>query len=120
MQTILKNIKESEVLALKDLVAYQDGQVISKTLIQNDAVGITLFSFSAGEGLSTHESKGDAFVTCLDGSGEMTIDGVSHKITAGESIVMPAQHPHAVYAETNFKMILVVIFPEKDKQPSER
>ncbi|MDQ0202391.1 cupin domain-containing protein [Pectinatus haikarae] len=115
METILKNIRKSEVLVLKDLVKYQDEQVVSKTLIQNDAVGMTLFAFAAGEGLSTHESNGDAFAICLDGSGEITVDGISHKLEIGESIIMPAQHPHAVYAENCFKMLLVVIFPNKIK-----
>lgn len=86
---ILKNIKFAEVLTLKDEIAYQKGQVVSKTLVQNDSVGITLFSFDKGEEISTHESGGDAFVTCLDGVGKITIDGVEHIIKEGESIVMP-------------------------------
>ena len=63
----MKNISESEVLKLKEQVAYQEGQVVSKTLVQNGAVSVTLFSFAKGEEISTHESGGDAFVTCLDG-----------------------------------------------------
>jgi quercetin dioxygenase-like cupin family protein len=60
----MKNIQKAEVLALKDLVNYQPGQVVSKTLVQNDAVSITVFSFDKGEEISTHESGGDALVTC--------------------------------------------------------
>ena len=75
MQEIMKNIRKSEVLTLKDAVSYQEGQIVSKTLVQNDAVSITLFAFSKGEEISTHESGGDAFVTCLDGKGKITIDG---------------------------------------------
>ena len=75
MSEILKNIKKSEVLRLKDLVAYAEGQVVSKTLVQNAGLGITLFAFAKGEGISTHESKGDALVTALEGTGEITIDG---------------------------------------------
>ena len=112
MSEILKNIKKAEVLTLKDLVAYTEGQVVSKTLIQNTGLGITLFAFAKGEGISTHESKGDAFVTALDGTGEITIDGEKYELTAGESIVMPANHPHAVYGKENFKMLVVVAFPE--------
>ena len=108
---ILKNISHSEVLNLKDSVAYAEGQVVSKTLIQNNGVGITLFAFA--EGISTHESKGDALVTALDGTGKITIDGQDFILNAGESIVMPAKTPHAVYGEENFKMLLVVTFPEK-------
>lgn len=106
----MKNINKSEVLVLKDQISYQEGQVVSKTLAQNDALSITLFSFAKGEEISTHESGGDAFVTCLDGVGKITIDGEEYFLKEGESIVMPAGHPHAVYGEENFKMLLVVVF----------
>ncbi len=108
---ILKNISPAEVLNLKDSVAYAEGQVVSKTLIQNDGVGITIFAFAKGEGISTHESKGDALVMALDGTGKITIDGKDFILNAGESIVMPANQPHAVFGEENFKMLLVVTFP---------
>lgn len=110
MPDLMKNIKKSEVLKLKDEVAYQEGQVISKTLVQNEAVSVTLFSFWKGEEISTHESGGDAFVTCLDGTGEVTIDGFNYELKEGDSIVMPARHPHAVRGKENYKMLLVVIF----------
>ncbi len=110
MSIKIKNINHAEVLVLKDQVAYQDGQVVSKTLAQNDALSVTLFSFAKGEEISTHKSDGDAFVTCLDGVGKITIDGVDYLLHEGESIVMPAGHPHAVYGEENFKMMLVVVF----------
>ena len=106
----LKNISKSEVLTLKEQVSYQQGQVVSKTLVQNSAVSITLFSFDKGEEISTHKSEGDAFVTCLDGVGEITIDGESYILNEGESIVMPAQHPHAVAGKEQFKMLFVVVF----------
>ena len=106
----MKNISQAQVLILKDQIAYQEGQVVSKTLAQNDAVSITLFSFDKGEEISTHESGGDAFVTCLDGVGKITIDGKEYQLQAGESIVMPAGHPHAVYGQEAFKMLLVVVF----------
>lgn len=106
----MKNINKSEVLILKNQVSYQEGQVVSKTLAQNDAVSVTLFAFDKGEEISTHESGGDAFVTCLDGVGEITIDGVNYELNEGESIVMPAKHPHAVRGKEQFKMLLVVVF----------
>ena len=106
----MKNISKAEVLVLKDQVAYQEGQVVSRTLAQNAAVSVTLFSFDKGEEISTHESGGDAFVTGLDGVGEITIDGVKYELYEGESIVMPAKHPHAVMGKEKFKMLLVVIF----------
>ena len=107
---IMKNIRTAEVVKLKEEVSYQEGQVVSKTLVQNSAVSVTLFSFAKGEEISTHESKGDAFVTCLDGVGRITIDGVDYELQEGDSIVMPAQHPHAVYGKEYFKMLLVVVF----------
>lgn len=110
MSVKMKNIRPSEVLVLKDQISYQEGQVVSKTLAQNQALSITLFSFAKGEEISTHESGGDAFVTCLDGVGKITIDGVDYLLHEGESIVMPAGHPHAVYGEECFKMLLVVVF----------
>lgn len=108
--TGIKNINKAEVMALKDQVEYQDGQVVSKTLAQNEHVSVTLFSFDKGEEISTHESGGDAFVTCLDGVGKVTIDGEEYILKEGDSIVMPAKHPHAVYGQEQFKMLLVVIF----------
>lgn len=107
---MLKNIDKSRALVLKNQVAYQQGQVVSKTLAQNQALSITLFSFDKGEGISAHKSKGDAFVTCLDGKGKITIDDKEYFLTEGQSIVMPAGHPHAVYGEMQFKMLLVVVF----------
>lgn len=106
----MKNISKAEVLTLKDQVEYQPGQVVSKTLAQNDAVSITLFFFDKDEEISTHAAGGDAFVTCLDGVGRITIDGQPHVLHEGESIVMPAGHPHAVYGQERFKMLLVVVF----------
>lgn len=110
MNDKMKNIDKATVLVLKDQIAYQPGQVVSKTLAQNDALSITLFSFDKGEEISTHASGGDAFVTCLDGVGKITIDGEAYILHEGESIVMPAGHPHAVFGEEAFKMLLVVVF----------
>ncbi len=110
MNTKIKNINQAQVVLLKDEISYQKGQVVSKTLAQNSALSITLFSFDKGEEISTHKSGGDAFVTCLDGVGKITIDDKEYIIKEGESIVMPANHPHAVYGEEAFKMLLVVVF----------
>ncbi|MBD5560234.1 MAG: cupin domain-containing protein [Clostridia bacterium] len=107
---MMKNIPMSEVLVLKDQVTNQDGQVVSKTLAQNDAVSVTLFAFAKGEEISTHKSGGDAMVVCLDGEGRVTIDDKDYTLKTGDCIVMPAQHPHAVYAAEQFKMLLVVVF----------
>ena len=108
--SFIKNIDKSQVLTLKDEVSYQKGQVVSKTLAQNDALSVTLFAFDKDEEISTHESGGDAFVTCLDGVGRITIDGKAYELHEGESIIMPVKHPHAVYGQEQFKMLLVVVF----------
>ena len=111
MSKKMKNIAQSEVLTLREQISCKEGQVVSKTLTQNQAVSITLFSFAKGEeDASAHKSGGDAFVTCLDGIGKITIDGVEYLLHEGESIVMPAGHPHAVYGQEAFKMLLVVVF----------
>ena len=88
---------------------YQQGQIVSKTLAQNRALSMTLFAFEQDEEISTHTADGDALVTVLDGTGSFTIDGEAHLVSAGESIVMPAHVPHAVYGQTRFKMLLTVI-----------
>ena len=108
--TGIKNLDKSTVLHLKEQIAYQPGQVVSRTLAQNEALSVTLFSFDKGEEISTHESGGYAFVTCLDGVGRITIDGVNYELREGDSIVMPARHPHAVFGQEQFKMLLVVVF----------
>ena len=110
MKEPMKNIVKGEALILKEQVDYQPGQVVSKTLAQNDAVSVTLFAFDKDEEISPHESGGDALVTCLDGVGRVTVDGVPHVLHTGESILMPARHPHAVYGQEQFKMLLVVVF----------
>lgn len=107
---MMKNYDIATVLTMKGQVAYQPGQVVSKTLAQNDAVSVTLFAFDKGEEISTHESGGDALVLCLDGEGRITVDGVEHILHEGESILMPARHPHAVFGQERFKMLLVVVF----------
>ena len=96
--TYLKNIPHETVLSLPAQLDVQPGQVISKTLAQNEAVSITLFSFSKGEAIGTHDSTGDAMVTVLEG--------------LGQTLVLPAKKPHAVFAEEDFKMLLTVVFPE--------
>lgn len=110
MKEIIKNIAHAQVLPLKEQVICQEGQIVSKTLAQNQAVSITLFAFWQGEEISTHSSEGDAFVTCLEGVGKITIDGEEFLLREGESIVMPAGHPHSVYGQEQFKMLLVVVF----------
>ena len=108
----LKNIEFAAVLPLAGQVTYQPGQIVSKTLAQNSSLSLTLFAFAQGEEISSHESDGDAMIVALDGTGEITIDGQKYTVNAGETIVMPAGKPHAVYATEQFKMFLIVVFPQ--------
>lgn len=110
MATLMKNIAKSQVLTLTDQIQYQQGQVVSKTLAQNEHVSLTLFAFEKDEEISTHASGGDAMVTVLDGTGKFTIDGKVYILQQGETIVMPAGIPHAVYGQERFKMLLTVVF----------
>ncbi len=96
-------------LTLNDLVGYQDGAVVSKTLIDKKIGTVTLFSFDAGQGLSEHTAPYDAMVQVVDGEAEITIDGNIHVVGAGQMIIMPANHPHALKAVKPFKMLLVMI-----------
>ena len=105
-----KNIEKQIKLQLKDLVAYQEGQVVSKTLVQNDTVSMTIFSFDKGEEISSHASGGDAMVTVLEGTGKFTVGGEEFILNEGETLIMPKGIPHAVYGEEKFKMQLTVSF----------
>lgn len=105
-----KNIEKQTSLRLKDLVGYQEGQVVSQTLVQNSHVSMTIFSFDKGEEISTHASGGDAMVTVLEGTGRFTVGGEVFILREGETLVMPKDIPHAVYGEERFKMQLTVSF----------
>ena len=109
-QVYIKNMDHEKVHSLADQVQVLKGQVVSKTLAQNQAVSITLFAFDAGEEIGTHDSKGDAMVTVLEGEGQFVVNGKTHVVKAGETLIMPANLPHAVLAKQSFKMLLVVVF----------
>ena len=98
-----------KALTMSDLVAYQDGAVVSKTLIDKTIGTLTLFSFDAGQGLSEHTAPYDAFVQVVDGEAEVTIEGSPQTVAAGQMIIMPANKPHALKAVKPFKMLLVMI-----------
>ena len=105
-----KNIEKQTKLQLRDQIEYQPGQVVSKTLVQNDKVSMTIFSFDKGEEISTHAAGGDAMVTVLEGTGRFTVDGDVFFLNEGETLIMPKDIPHAVYGEERFKMQLTVSF----------
>jgi quercetin dioxygenase-like cupin family protein len=94
---------------LSALVNYQDGAIVSRTLIDKPAGTITLFAFAAGQGLSEHTAPYDAFVSIIDGEAEITIAKKPQTVKAGEIIIMPADKPHALKATVPFKMMLVMI-----------
>ena len=112
MNKYLKNIDFETVQDLSSLVSYQQGQVISRTLVQNKHISMTLFSFDQGEEISSHSSKGDALIYVFEGTAKITIGENDYEVEGQKSIVMPSGLPHAVYAKTPFKMLLVVVFPE--------
>jgi len=94
---------------LTSLVDYQKDSIVSREIIRKKTGTLTLFAFDAGQGLSEHTAPFDAFVHVLDGSAEVTISGKTSTLKAGESIIMPANQPHAVRAPSPFKMLLVMI-----------
>ena len=97
------------VLVLKNLVAYQEGSIASRMIINKKAGSITIFSFDKDEGLSEHTAPYDAVVTILEGETEITLEGIPFHLHEGETIIMPANIPHAVSAVTKFKMMLTLI-----------
>lgn len=97
------------VLHAVELVGYQEGAVVSRTLINQKTGTVTLFAFDAGQELSEHTAPYDALAQALDGETEITISGESHHLQAGDLIIMPAHQPHAVKALTKFKMMLTMI-----------
>ena len=92
-----------------DLISYQEGSVVSRTIIDEEAGTVTLFAFDEGQGLSEHTAPYDALVYLVDGEAEITISGNSHRVKEGEMIIMPANKPHALKAVKKFKMLLIMI-----------
>lgn len=97
------------VVNAADLVAFQTGSVISRTIVKKSAGTVTAFAFDAGEGLSEHTAPFDALVMDLDGEAEISIAGTPHSVKAGDLLRLPAGVPHAVKAVTPFKMLLIMI-----------
>ena len=98
---------------LAESIDYQNGAVVSRTLVKKASGNVTLFAFDRGEGLSEHTTPFDALVHILDGEAEITIGGINHTVGAGEAILMPAEVPHALKAASRFKMLLTMIKSEK-------
>jgi len=102
-------VKPAEVKNLVDLLQYQDGSIVSRVLLKNKGGTVTLFAFDVGEGLSEHTAPFDALVVVTDGEADIEIAGESFNVRQGETIILPANQPHAVKATTKFKMILIMI-----------
>ena len=108
----IRNIEHERAQAITGLIQVQPGQIVSRTLAQNPAVSVTLFAFDADTEIGTHDSTGDAMVLMLEGVGRFTVDGQEHIVHPGETLVMPAKKPHAVYAIEPMRWLLTVVFPE--------
>ena len=104
-----ETISPAKVTELADLVDYQKGSVVSRTIIDKQAGTVTLFAFAEGQGLSAHTAPFDAMVYLLDGEAEITISGKAFHLATGEMIIMPANKTHALKAIKQFKMMLVMI-----------
>lgn len=98
-----------EVISAAQLLAYQDGSIVSREIVRKETGTVTVFAFDAGQGLSEHTAPFDALVHVLDGEVTVTISGTPHHLKAGEIIIMPANKPHALKAVTKFKMMLIMI-----------
>jgi quercetin dioxygenase-like cupin family protein len=99
----------AQTLTLTDMIAYQDGSVVSRTLIDKKVGTLTLFAFGVGQGLSEHTAPYDATIQVLDGEAEVIIEGTSYAVKTGQLIIMPANRPHEVRANERFKMLLIMI-----------
>jgi quercetin dioxygenase-like cupin family protein len=92
-----------------ELVQYQSGSVVSRTLVKKPTGTVTVFAFDKGEGLSEHTAPFDALVLIIEGEAEVTISGIAQRMRAGQILKLPAGHPHALKAISRFKMMLVMI-----------
>lgn len=100
---------KGNVINIKELIAYQSGSIVSRTIIDKKEGTITFFAFDKGQGLSEHTAPYDAMVQVIDGEVEITISGKAHKLKEGQMIIMPANDPHALKALTKYKMLLTMI-----------
>ena len=106
-----KPFEPADVYELSNLVGYQSGSIVSREIVKGAKGKVMLFAFDQEEALSEHTSPFDALVQVLEGEVEITVSGKPHQVKAGEIILMPAQHPHALKALTRFKMLLTMIRP---------
>lgn len=103
------SLNKSEIYNIDTLIDYQEKSVISTEIVKKDTGTITMFAFDEGEGLSEHSAPFDAMVQVIDGTLKLTISGEEYTLNKGDMIIMPANVPHALSAETKIKMILTMI-----------
>ena len=108
---------KGRVLVAKELVAYQEGSVVSREIVRGGAGTVSAFAFDEGEGLSEHTAPFDALVHVIDGAVEVTIAGEALRLREGEMVIMPAGKPHALKALGRFKMVLTLIRDQKIHDP---
>ncbi len=101
--------KKAEIFSFNREISYTDGAIVSKLIVKKTSGNVTLFSFDKGQSLSEHTASFDALIQVIDGNAEVIINKTSYVLNAGESIIMPANIPHAVKAPEKFKMILTMI-----------
>ncbi len=99
---------------LSEMIEYQSGAIVSRTLLKAANGSTTLFAFDAGQDLSEHTTPNEALLIVIDGETLVSIRSVTHHLHVGDVITLPANQPHAVKAETQFKMLLVMMEPEED------
>ena len=104
-----KEKPEAKATQLVSLIDYQEGSVVSRTIIDKEAGSVTLFAFDEGQGLSEHTAPYDAMVHVLEGEAKVTISGKAIMVKQDEVIIMPANQPHALFAVSRFKMLLTMI-----------
>lgn len=104
-----KGIEPATAVHLSGLAEYQTGSIVSRVIMKSSGGNVTMFAFDEGQALSEHSAPYDALVQVVDGVGRITIGGVGHNVSTGEAILLPANIPHAVDADIQFKMILTMI-----------
>jgi len=104
-----REIPAAEVVRLAELVNYQEGAVVSRSLVGRATGTVTLFAFDEGQGLSEHTAPFDALAHVLEGAAEITVAGRTLRTNAGEAVLMPANQPHSLKAVTRFKMLLTMV-----------
>jgi quercetin dioxygenase-like cupin family protein len=109
MNKTAEPMKAAQAVRLADQVQYSEGSIVSRALVQKPVGSITLFAFDAGQGLNEHTAPFDAYVQILDGEAELVIGGQAVNAGSGETVLMPANVPHAVNARQRFKMLLTMI-----------